>query len=376
MKKIYGIIVVALGMVSFSSCSDYKFDSSAYTNGIKVTSAEGTIDAAGGSVNIEVDKTISKAYAADGWLSVTTDGQKVIATAEKNRSRESRSSIVVVKASDTDSTIVNVSQLGLVFGCDASDMTIGDGACVKSFNVTNNSGFSITGFPSWIELSATESSVTMNITENTTGHVRSGYVYVQSGEYTDSICIRQGDFKDVATDYYMYYYAKNSSTGKYDLTYDKVQIYASQGDTIMSFPGYRFKWPCSYDAQNIRIKFSNMYKLGTYMGYTIYGMVINGAGYLSYSTAYSGWWDFDTTEDGIGFANLGTDYGTDEPYGLDFYAFSGSTAAGTLQLFTYPQLIRVDDLEALGAKENKEARISKFIKRPQTTFSSPKFDGK
>ena len=153
MKKIYGLMALAMGVATLFSCSDD--DKSAAATGVQVTSAESTIKAAGGSANVEVDQNIASAYSTEGWLTVDFDGNKLSATAERNNSRESRYSTVVIKASENDSTIVSVSQLGTVFGySDPAGNVVMDNAGGKAQRyVQHNAEFHVAKAPEWVTTS-------------------------------------------------------------------------------------------------------------------------------------------------------------------------------------------------------------------------------
>ena len=109
MKKIYGLMALAMGVATLFSCSDD--DKSAAATGVQVTSAESTIKAAGGSANVEVDQNIASAYSTEGWLTVDFDGNKLSATAERNNSRESRYSTVVLQRTTQPSLACHSSEL-------------------------------------------------------------------------------------------------------------------------------------------------------------------------------------------------------------------------------------------------------------------------
>lgn len=100
-----------MGSLILASCDD---DDKVEETGMKVLSAETSFDANGGEHEISVNKDIVKAYAVDEWLAVDAKGNTVALTVGQNTSNESRHTTVVLKASETDSTIVNISQLGSV----------------------------------------------------------------------------------------------------------------------------------------------------------------------------------------------------------------------------------------------------------------------
>lgn len=107
LSRIYYMSFIAMGSLFLASCADDDNNSVA-DDGVKVVSAETSFDANGGDHEITVNKDVVKAYAADEWLSVNAKGSAVTLSVGQNVSNESRHTTVVVKASETDSTIVNV----------------------------------------------------------------------------------------------------------------------------------------------------------------------------------------------------------------------------------------------------------------------------
>ncbi len=200
-------MALAMGVATLFSCSDD--DKSAAATGVQVTSAESTIKAAGGSANVEVDQNIASAYSTEGWLTVEFDGNKLSATAERNNSRESRYSTVVIKASENDSTIVSVSQLGTVFGySDPAGNVVMDNAGGKAQRyVQHNAEFHVAKAPEWVTTSVKGDSVYLDIAPNTTGDMRKGQVCMESGHYADTLYVTQASFEEgIAGDYKLYFY--------------------------------------------------------------------------------------------------------------------------------------------------------------------------
>ncbi|HRL15375.1 MAG TPA: BACON domain-containing carbohydrate-binding protein [Prevotella sp.] len=106
LSRIYYLLLVVIGSLALASCDD---DDKVVDEGLKVLSAETSFGANGGEHEISVNKDVVKAYAADDWLAVNAQGSKVTISTQANVSNESRHTTLVVKSSETDSTIVNVS---------------------------------------------------------------------------------------------------------------------------------------------------------------------------------------------------------------------------------------------------------------------------
>ena len=85
MKKIYSLIVFAIGSLTLASCGDDDFTEK--VNTIQVEKSETTIPAAGGSVDITLTgEGLTVASAAD-WLTATINGNVLTASATANPTR-------------------------------------------------------------------------------------------------------------------------------------------------------------------------------------------------------------------------------------------------------------------------------------------------
>lgn len=280
MKKIYGLTALAMGVATLFSCSDD--DKSAAATGVQVTSAESTIKAAGGSANVEVDQNIASAYSTEGWLTVDFDGNKLSATAERNNSRESRYSTVVIKASENDSTIVSVSQLGTVFGySDPAGNVVMDNAGGKAQRyVQHNAEFHVAKAPEWVTTSVKGDSVYLDIAPNTTGDMRKGQVCMESGNYADTLYVTQASFEEgIAGDYKLYFYNAvfDQQTGQitgFQNVYLPASIYSFGKSCTISLPQAGFSWDCVYDKDNLALTFNSAKQIGVYSKYYPVYMVL------------------------------------------------------------------------------------------------------
>lgn len=317
MKKIYGLIALAMGVATLFSCSDD--DKSAAATGVQVTSAESTIKAAGGSANVEVDQNIASAYSTEGWLTVDFDGNKLSATAERNNSRESRYSTVVIKASENDSTIVSVSQLGTVFGySDPAGNVVMDNAGGKAQRyVQHNAEFHVAKAPEWVTTSVKGDSVYLDIAPNTTGDMRKGQVCMESGNYADTLYVTQASFEEgIAGDYRLYFYNAvfDQSSGKitgFQNVYLPASVYSFGKSCTISLPTAGFSWDCTYDKDNLALNFNSAKQIGVFSKYyPVYMVLFNEDLKYNYSTESQASYAFDMEEMNGQMIKYGTLKGT------------------------------------------------------------------
>lgn len=306
-----------MGVATLFSCSDD--DKSAAATGVQVTSAESTIKAAGGSANVEVDQNIASAYSTEGWLTVEFDGNKLSATAERNNSRESRYSTVVIKASENDSTIVSVSQLGTVFGySDPAGNVVMDNAGGKAQRyVQHNAEFHVAKAPEWVTTSVKGDSVYLDIAPNTTGDMRKGQVCMESGNYADTLYVTQASFEEgIAGDYRLYFYNAvfDQSTGKitgFQNVYVPASVYSFGKSCTISLPQAGFSWDCTYDKDNLALNFNSAKQIGVYSKYyPVYMVLFNEDLKYNWSTEPQASYAFDMEEMNGQMLKYGTLKGT------------------------------------------------------------------
>lgn len=310
-------MALAMGVATLFSCSDD--DKSAAATGVQVTSAESTIKAAGGSANVEVDQNIASAYSTEGWLTVEFDGNKLSATAERNNSRESRYSTVVIKASENDSTIVSVSQLGTVFGySDPAGNVVMDNAGGKAQRyVQHNAEFHVAKAPEWVTTSVKGDSVYLDIAPNTTGDMRKGQVCMESGHYADTLYVTQASFEEgIAGDYRLYFYNAvfDQSSGQitgFQNVYLPASVYSFGKSCTISLPTAGFSWDCIYDKDNLALNFNSAKQIGVFSKYyPVYMVLFNEDLKYNYSTESQASYAFDMEEMNGQMIKYGTLKGT------------------------------------------------------------------
>lgn len=375
-------MALAMGVATLFSCSDD--DKSAAATGVQVTSAESTIKAAGGSANVEVDQNIASAYSTEGWLTVEFDGNKLSATAERNNSRESRYSTVVIKASENDSTIVSVSQLGTVFGySDPAGNVVMDNAGGKAQRyVQHNAEFHVAKAPEWVTTSVKGDSVYLDIAPNTTGDMRKGQVCMESGNYADTLYVTQASFEEgIAGDYRLYFYNAvfDQSSGQitgFQNVYLPASVYSFGKSCTISLPTAGFSWDCTYDKDNLALNFNSAKQIGVYSKYyPVYMVLFNEDLKYNWSTEPQASYAFDMEEMNgqmIKYGTLkGTVLGSPVMGWMSVLAqgkpLSDNTAMQVLYLWLDPMLIEdtTSEQEAKGLTQLtplKEARLMKQAK--------------
>lgn len=193
--------LLAGGVFCLASCSDDEF--SEVQSALTVTSAETSIEAAGGTKQINVDGPVASVYSAASWLTVSHEGSVVSVSADCNPDVQSRNTIVVLKASENDSTIVNVSQFGMRYSAELPERLtlLGHMDSELKYDVYCDIPMNITSDIDGVTSTYSDGSLTLSFPKLDGTDKKEGYVEIQAGIITHRIEVSQ-------------YYAD----GNYDLT--------------------------------------------------------------------------------------------------------------------------------------------------------------
>lgn len=335
-------MALAMGVATLFSCSDDNNNSSAYDDGVKVTLAETAIKAAGGAAAIEVDKPVTTAYSTDNWLKVNIDGNKVSAAADRNDSRESRFSTVVVKASDTDSTIVSVSQLGTVFGyTDGKVVVENEGGKAQRF-VLHNAEFHVKEAPDWVTTSVKGDSVYVDVAANADGNMRKGYVCLESGDYVDTLSVVQASFDEsIAGSYVLKYYDvlfdNQGSIASIAPAETSADVYTFNGNVTVYIPEFGYSWIADYDPKTLGLSFKSAQIVGT-----LYNMY-----YYLYELAISADLDMGFTSDSYSNFTFDLDKDTNKKYATFSGNVNGADAFGMMFIATSAIGLTTDNIKGI-----------------------------
>lgn len=291
MKKsiITKALAAAIALTGFAACSDDDGIEVVYDN-VKVVSSPSMFAWNGGETSVTVDKTITSAYADADWLTVSNSGEKVTLTATSNTNRESRHAELVVKASATDSVIVSVSQLGLVFNAEnATDLSITDKDTTVVIPVSTNAELAITECPSWITATMTDDGLSLAISKNTTGSMRGGNVVFGVGDMTKQIGVVQFDIdRDLFGDYYIAHYDDNG-----DPEFALPVTFTRTGGIDFTPTGmFSRNIPGTFDDTTMTFTFYNGNLIGKYKNYFIYNLIGSSDGIYGLSTSLVGTFTF------------------------------------------------------------------------------------
>lgn len=258
MKKFFNILFAVCGLVALSSCDDEVENPYSAGSTISVVSAQMSFSpqASHGSIKFtSVGGTVTVTTPV-AWCRPVIDGDSVLVDVDENNSFSSRSTVVVLH-NGTDSVQVALIQRGIALSASSDRITSGDAASRKSVLLASNFGVELVSAPDWVNATLASDSLIVDFTENTTGHVRTGYVKFKSGVSTDSVQIVQADFAtDIAGNYRLYYNVTVDSTSSID--YFEAELTA----TTLIIPDFNLSIPVEFDDESKQLVIAS----GSYVG--------------------------------------------------------------------------------------------------------------
>ena len=364
MKKIFGFLTLALATTALFSCSDDDNNSNTTVDGVQIVTRPSEIAPAGGESAIEVNKPVASVYATNAWLNVAADGNTVKLSADANSSVESRHSNVVIKASENDSTVISVSQLGLVFHYEDGNVSMGNNGGKFAKFVKHNEPMEIERVPEWASATVDGDSIRVDVSANATGNARGGYVVFKSSAMKDSILISQADFSQLKGDYF--FGGKDLTSGKEG--YTPAKLYSKNRMYYVQLSDLKWSFDCLYDEKNMTLTTYNATWVGTYNNqYYVASMLINDQGQISADDKLTGQFTFNVLDDGTIIAVLGGQYDENSKVvGMAFAACTKqnlSTYKGAVAGFAPCLLLRLPPNADAETQAKAKARASQIMKR-------------
>ena len=192
MKKILNTILLTLAIIGLASCSDNGEGEYTFTNSIKIVSqtvSDMDVKASEGTIVVDAPSSI-EATASSDWFTASVNGKTITVKTTDNLGIEYRSGKVVIK-SGSDVAEVSVIQKGTIVSVDEKEFFLDDAKAELEIPYTTNFDFKYETSEDWITCKAENGILKVTAAENTTGHMRSGYVYYQAGSIKDSIHVQQ-----------------------------------------------------------------------------------------------------------------------------------------------------------------------------------------
>lgn len=334
-----------LGLFVFVACSSDDIENPyAQVSSISIDSCSVLFQAAPGTgyVALAAPNGITKVVSEQPWCTATINGTMVSVQVEENSGMLGRSSVLTIY-SGNDYAQVTVQQMGIIFALDVlSIVSDNDDAVTLRYSMKTNTDVAITSNADWLQASASGNTLVVSMTENTTGHMRKGYVYYTAGTATDSIPVIQYDFdKDIAGSYRLFY---KETADAAEWHYFNAVV---SKDSI-SLPDLGLRLPASFDKSALSINLQSGQYCGRFGAYYIYNAFQLADGYwTAYYSSTTAWGSFDyDEEDGIQYCMINESTSTRAFMGISLIAcssqeFNASTDQGALANLYSPVLQKV-----------------------------------
>ena len=198
MNKISVLFLAIAALFVTASCNDDASNPYAKDAQVTVINSNMVLDAVAseGIITFSANGTAT-ASCAQSWCTVDVENNNTVRVkSTQNNGRESRSTLVVIHCNG-DSVQVPVVQRGaeLIFSELALPAITNDAQKLEC-HITTNMPISVASTPDWVTatLSSETGALELELTANTTGDYRRGWVKVNAGEFKDSIEVLQYDF--------------------------------------------------------------------------------------------------------------------------------------------------------------------------------------
>lgn len=194
MKKIFSLIVLLAGVISFTSCGDEDASYNPIPK-LEVANANVLFEAEGGSGTITVNTSSAVTATTEStWLTVAVNGNTVTATAPLNSSLNGRSAKITIKSGDAQA-VVTATQKGSVYGIDGDlvySLSDTEGSAI-GIPVVHTSGVTVQSLTEWLTASfnSETSEIEVVAASNDDESARYGFVAFETGAIKDTLLIVQ-----------------------------------------------------------------------------------------------------------------------------------------------------------------------------------------
>ena len=200
MKKIYSFIILTVMAFSFAACSSDDNVGSQYLkeNTVKIVKSDVSFSAKASTGAVEFTAPAGATVKLNStWATAAVDGNKVTVNVLDNPKLEGRSAKLTIKSGE-DSASVTIQQQGMSFkyGGDAYYVYNDEAHSLQTAAPSEGAELKIQGLD-WATASINREGIKIDLAENETGTIRSGYIHYEAGPYKDSILVMQGEKKDI-----------------------------------------------------------------------------------------------------------------------------------------------------------------------------------
>lgn len=270
MKKILHTFLLTLSLLALSSCSDNGESEYTLTNSIRIVSqtvSDMSVKASEGTIIVDAPSPID-ATSTSNWFSTSVNANTITVKTTDNLNIEYRSGKVIIK-SGNDVAEVAVIQKGSIISVNAKDMFLNDEDTTFVVPYNCNIDLKCQTKEQWITCKTEAEALHITVEENTTGHLRNGFVYYEAGSTKDSIFIQQCDIeRDLLGEMLLISGAEETAPVSVELISETDIV--GNVSYALAFSDYDLSIPVSIDENTCIITINAGQKVGTFQGNSVY----------------------------------------------------------------------------------------------------------
>jgi hypothetical protein len=299
MKKIYSLTMIAALALSFTACSNDDNVGSQYLreNTVKIVKSDVSFSAKASTGAIEFTAPAGATVKLNStWASAAVDGNKVTVNVLDNPKIEGRSAKLTIKSGE-DSASVTIQQQGMSFkyGGDAYYIYNDEAHSLQIAAPSEGAELKIQGLD-WATASINREGIKIDLAENKTGTIRSGYIHYEAGPYKDSILVMQGEKKDILNKEFSFVgydmMRATANTESIDELFTSIPGMLTEEKGVMQFyiPSMDYSLPVAFDESTLSLITLSGLPIGVYKNaYYIYSSIVDTGWYSTlkkYGYAY------------------------------------------------------------------------------------------
>ena len=284
---------------SFAACSSDDNVGSQYLkeNTVKIVKSDVSFSAKASTGAVEFTAPAGATVKLNStWATAAVDGNKVTVNVLDNPKLEGRSAKLTIKSGE-DSASVTIQQQGMSFkyGGDAYYVYNDKAHSLQIAAPSEGAEIKIQGLD-WATASINREGIKIDLAENKTGTIRSGYIHYEAGPYKDSILVMQGEKKDILNkEFYFVGYdmmQATANTESINELFTAIPGMLTEEEDVMQFyiPSMDFSLPVAFDESTLSLKTLSGLPIGVYKNaYYMYSSIVDTGWYSTlkkYGYAY------------------------------------------------------------------------------------------
>ena len=284
---------------SFAACSSDDNVGSQYLreNTVKIVKSDVSFSAKASTGAVEFTAPAGATVKLNStWATAAVDGNKVTVNVLDNPKLEGRSAKLTIKSGE-DSASVTIQQQGMSFkyGGDAYYVYNDEAHSLQIDAPSEGAELKIKGLD-WATASINREGIKIDLAENKTGTIRSGYIHYEAGPYKDSILVMQGEKKDILNKEFSFVgydmMRATANTESIDDLFTDIPGMLTEEKGVMQFyiPSMDYSLPVAFDESTLSLITLSGLPIGVYKNaYYIYSSIVDTGWYSAlkkYGYAY------------------------------------------------------------------------------------------